>query len=162
MIRTLTMIGGLTGAVALSQFPEFSQQYLQRLSGARTELKVVTGGFDLTAKAAGYSRNEALEKMGGSNFQNNLRDQMKANFRRYERLDAAYISLKGAEPLMRLTKVWHFRDTDLVKRTWDEFRPAVPVTTDGLFCAGIGFVGGWLLVSLLLGALLRPFRRLAR
>lgn len=161
MIKTLTMIGGLAGAVTLSQFPEFSQQYMQRLSGARTELKVITTGFDLAAKAAGYTRGEALEKMGGSDFQNDLRDQMQGNFDRYERLDAAYTSLKGSEPLMRLTKVWHFRDTDLVKRTWDDFRPAVPVTADGLLCAGIGFVAGWLLLSLVLGAFLRPFRRLA-
>ncbi|WP_298565002.1 DUF2937 family protein [uncultured Aliiroseovarius sp.] len=159
MIRALAMIGGLSGAVAFSQFPEFSQQYMQRLAGARTELKVVTAGFDLTAKAAGYTRDEALEKMGGSDFQNNLRDQMQVNFKRFDRLDAAYTALKGTEPLARLAKVWHFRETDLVKRTWDDFRPAIPVTADGLLCAGIGFVGGWLLVSLILGAFMRPFRR---
>ncbi len=161
MIRTLAMIGGLLGAVVLSQFPEFSQQYMQRLAGARTELKVITAGFDLTAKAAGYSRDEALENMGGSEFQDKLRDQMQGNFTRFDRLDSAYVSLKGSEPLVRLTKVWHFRDTDLVKRTWDDFRPAVPVTTDGLIFAGIGFAAGWLLVSLLLGAFLRPFTRRA-
>ena len=38
MIRTLTLAGALAGAVSLSQFPEFSQQYLQRLSGAVDEL----------------------------------------------------------------------------------------------------------------------------
>lgn len=161
MIRTLAMIGGIAGAVALSQFPEFSQQYMQRLSGARTELKVITAGFDLTASAAGYSRDEALEKMGGSDFQNDLRDQMQDNFDRYDRLDASYAALKGSEPLMRLTKLWHFRDTDLVQRTWNEYRPAVPVTADGILCAGIGYVGGWLIVSLLLGAFMRPFRRMA-
>lgn len=161
MFRTLAMIGGIAGAVALSQFPEFSQQYMQRLSGARTELKVITAGFDLTASAAGYSREEALEKMGGSDFQNDLRDQMQENFDRYDRLDASYAALKGTEPLMRLTKLWHFRDTDLVQRTWNEYRPAVPVTADGILCAGIGYVGGWLIVSLLLGAFMRPFRRMA-
>lgn len=161
MIRTLAMIGGLAGAVALSQFPEFTQQYMQRLSGARTELMVITTGFDLTAKAAGYSREEALDQMSGSDFQNDLRDQMQDNFDRYDRLDASYAALKGTEPLMRLTKLWHFRDVDLVERTWNEYRPAVPVTADGLLCAGIGYVGGWLIVSLLLGAFLRPFRRLA-
>lgn len=161
MIRTLAMIGGLAGAVALSQFPEFTQQYMQRLSGARTELNVITTGFDLTAKAAGYTREEALDQMSGSDFQNDLRDQMRDNFDRYDRLDASYAALKGTEPLVRLTKLWHFRDVDLVERTWNEYRPAIPVTADGLLCAGIGYVGGWLIVSLLLGAFLRPFRRLA-
>lgn len=161
MIKAISMAGGIFGAVSLSQFPEFSQQYLQRLSGARTELMVIAKGFDFTAQAAGYTRDEALEKMGGGDFQNALRDQMATNLTRFERLDAAYVSLKGTEPLMRLTKVWHFRDTDLVKKTWEEYRPAVPVTMDGLLCAGIGFVGGWLILSLLLGAITRPFRRLA-
>lgn len=161
MIRTFAMIGGLAGAVVLSQFPEFTQQYMQRLSGARTELKVITTGFDLTAKAAGFTRDEALEKMGGSDFQNDLRDQMQGNFDRYAWLDASYVALKGTEPLMRLTKLWHFRDVDLIQRTWDEYRPAVPVTADGILCAGIGYAGGWLIVSLLMGAFLRPFRKLA-
>ncbi len=155
------MAGGLAGAVSLSQFPEFSQQYLQRLSGARTELMVIAKGFDFTAQAAGYTRKEALDKMGGSEFQNDLRDQMAGNLARFDRLDAAYTSLKQTDPLMRLTKLWHFRDTDLVEDTWDEFRPAVPVTADGLICAGIGFVGGWLLVSLVLGLITMPFRRFA-
>ncbi len=161
MIRALTVAGGLAGAVGLSQFPEFSQQYLQRLSGARAELMVIAKGFDFTAQAAGYSRDEALGKMGGSEFQNDLRDQMAGNLARFDRLDAAYSSLKQTEPLMRLTQLWHFRDTDLVQDTWEEFRPAVPVTADGLICAGIGFVGGWLMLSLVLGLITMPLRRFA-
>ncbi len=161
MIRALTMAGGLAGAATLSQFPEFSQQYLQRLDGARTELMVIAKGFDLSASAAGYTRDEALAAMGGSDFQNRLRDQMAQNLARFEQLDAAYLALKRSEPLMRLTKLWYFRDTDLVAQTWDEFRPAVPVTADGLISAGIGFAGGWLTLSLLLGLITMPFRRLA-
>ncbi|MDA5093641.1 DUF2937 family protein [Aliiroseovarius sp. KMU-50] len=161
MIRALTMVAGLTGAVGMSQFPEFSQQYLQRLSGARAELMVIAKGFDFTAQTAGYTRDEALAAMGGSEFQNGLRDQMAGNLTRYDRLDAAYASLKQSDPLMRLTKLWHFRDTDLVQDTWEEFRPALPVTADGLICAAIGFVGGWSLVSFLLGLILMPFRRFA-
>ncbi|UWP99202.1 DUF2937 family protein [Aliiroseovarius crassostreae] len=161
MIRAITMAGGLAGAVGLSQFPEFSQQYLQRLSGARTELMVIAKGFDFAAEAAGYTHEEALAKMSGSEFQNDLRDQMAGNLARFDRLEAAYTSLKQTEPLMRLTKLWHFRDTDLVQDTWDEFRPAVPVTADGLISAGIGFVGGWLILSLVLGVITMPFRRFA-
>ena len=53
MIRTLTLAGALAGAVSLSQFPEFSQQYLQRLSGAVDELRGLVLAFDATAGAAG-------------------------------------------------------------------------------------------------------------
>jgi len=147
--------------VALSQFPEFPQQYLQRLSGAVDELRIVTFAFDLTAKASGLSRDEALAKIGGSQFEDDLRRDLGANFKRYERLDADYKTLAGAEPLARLAHFWRFNDVDLARRTWDDFRPAVPVTSDGFMCAGIGFAAGWILLSLVLGLLRRPFRRFA-
>ena len=161
MIRALAMAGGLAGAVGLSQFPEFSQQYLQRLSGAVDELRGITVAFDLSAKVAGLTRDEALAKIGGSSFEEDLRDTIGGKIKRYERLNADYQSLSGAEPLARLAQAWRFRDSDLARRTWDDFRPAVPATTDGLICAGIGFAGGWLIISLLFGLFLRPFRRRA-
>ncbi len=153
------MAGGIAGAVAFSQFPQFSQQYLQRLAGAVDELRAVTVAFDLTARVSGLSRNEALAQIGGSEFQDNLRRNMTANINRYERLDADYQVLSRSEPLARLVQVWRFRDVELARRTWEDFRPAMPVTTDGLIFAGIGFAGGWLLVSLLLGLILGRFRR---
>ncbi len=161
MIRMLTMAGGIAGAVGLSQFPEFSQQYLQRLSGAVDELRGITVAFDLSARVAGMTREQALARIGGSQFEDDLRRNIGGNIKRYERLNADYQALSGTEPLARLVQAWRIRDTELASRTWDDFRPAVPATTDGLICAGIGFAGGWLLVSLLLGLFLRPFRRRA-
>jgi len=159
MIRALTMAGGIAGAAMLSQFPEFSQQYLQRLAGAVDELRGVTVAFDLTAKVAGLTRDQALAKIGGSDFEDSLRENMAGNMRRYERLSADYQALAGVAPLERLALAWRFRDTDIARRTWDDYRPAVPVTSDGLVCAGIGFAGGWVILSLLLGLIARPFRR---
>ncbi len=153
------MAGGIAGTVTLSQFPEFSQQYIQRLSGAADELRTVTIAFDTTARIAGMSREEALDAMAGSDFQNQLRDDMRSRIYRYERLNADYQALAGALPLERLARFWHFRDVELAQRTWDDFKPAVPVSTEGLIFAGIGFGAGWLLVTALLALLARPFRR---
>ncbi len=159
MIRAFAMAGGIAGAVALSQFPEFSQQYMQRLSGAVDELRLVTADFDRSARVAGLSREEALAQIGGTRFMDDLRVSMAASLRRHDRLEADYRALAGLEPLGRLARLWHFRDIELARRTWEEFRPALPVTGDGLVFAGIGFGAGWALVSLLLVALARPFRR---
>ena len=63
-MRILALAGGIAGAVALSQFPEFSQQYVQRLSGAVDELRAVTFAFDTAAKVGGLSREEALGAIG--------------------------------------------------------------------------------------------------
>ncbi|GKY88325.1 DUF2937 family protein [Sinisalibacter aestuarii] len=160
-MRILAMAGGIAGAVALSQFPEFSQQYVQRLSGAVDELRGVTLAFDTTARIAGMSREEALDAIGDGEFQTRLRDDMRSRIYRYERLNADYQALAGAAPLQRLARFWHIRDVELVERTWDDFRPALPVTSEGLISAGIGFAGGWGLVTLLIGALFGR-RRLRR
>ena len=158
-MRILALAGGIAGAVALSQFPTFSQQYVQRLSGAVDELRAVTIAFDTTARVAGLSREEALDVMGGSEFQNRLRDDMRTRIYRYERLNADYQALAAAAPLERLARAWRFRDADLARRTWDDFEPAVPVTSEAAILAGIGFAGGWGIVSLILGLALRPLRR---
>ncbi|GGD38445.1 DUF2937 family protein [Sinisalibacter lacisalsi] len=160
-MRILALAGGIAGAVAMSQFPTFSQQYVQRLSGAVDELRAVTIAFDTTARVAGLSREEALGLMGGSEFQNRLRDDMRSRIYRYERLNADYQALAAAAPLERLAKAYRIRDADLARRTWDDFEPAMPMTTEGFVAAGIGFAAGWGLVTLLLGLALRPLRRLA-
>ena len=160
-MRILALAGGLAGAVACSQYPEFSQQYVQRLSGAVDELRTVTIAFDTTARFAGMSREEAFEAMGEGDFQTRLRDDMKTRIYRYERLNGDDQALAGAAPLQRLARVYRMRDPELIQRTWNDFQPAVPVTSEGLVSAGIGFAGGWGLVSLLLGLALRPFRRRA-
>jgi len=159
MIRILTFIGGMFGAVSLSQFPEFSQQYLQRLSGAVDELRAVVVSFDASAAASGITREEALAELDASAFQQTLSDNLSGQIARYEHLAASYHSLKRAEPLQRLTQIHRFADTDIASRTWQDFRPAVPVTVDGFICAAIGFIAIWLALALVFAAIPRLFRR---
>ena len=64
MRRTLSLFGGLALGLALSQFPEYAQQYTQRLGGAVDELRAVTRQFDAAATAAGLSREQALARYG--------------------------------------------------------------------------------------------------
>jgi len=160
MIRILALAGGLAGAVALSQFPEFSQQYMQRLAGAVDELRGVVLAFDRTASGVGLTRQEALARMTGDDFQDGLRATMAGSIARYERLGADLAVLQGRGALERLSHPLSFADMDLARRTWADFRPAVPVTGDGLICAGIGFAGGWLGIGLIAGLMGRAARRL--
>ena len=149
----------MLGAVSLSQFPEFSQQYLQRLSGAVDELRAVVVSFDASAAASGITREEALAELNASVFQQNLSDNLSGQITRYERLATNYNSLKQAQPLQRLTQIHRFADADLATRTWQDFRPAVPVTVDGFICAAIGFTAAWFALALIFAALPRLFRR---
>ncbi|MGR3757879.1 MAG: DUF2937 family protein [Tranquillimonas sp.] len=155
MIRTLALAGGMAGALALSQFPEFSQQYLQRLSGALDELRPLVLSLDGVARVSGLDRAEALDRIGGNPVADEMRGRLSAAALRYDRLAADAETLRPAGPVERLALPWRFRDTDILRATLADFRPALPLTPAGLICAGIGFAGGWLAVALPLGALRR-------
>lgn len=147
MLRILALLGGLTGALGLSQYPEFAQQYYQRLSGAVDELRVVAVGFDTAARAAGLSRQEALAQLDGSEFRSSLRGSLSTNLARYEKLNANYEVLSRRSPIKRLAEPWRYMDPELRRRTWEEFKPALPVTFEGLMSAAAGYFAGWALVA---------------
>lgn len=155
MIRILALIGGLCGAGTLSQFPEFSQQYYQRLAGAVDELRPIALTVDVTARAQGLTRREALNQLQGSDMADNLRENLAVSVRRYDRLSAAEARMADAGPLGRLAQPWNFADSEIFSGTLDDYQPALPLTGPGLISAGIGFGGAWLLVLALFGGLKR-------
>ena len=160
MIRILAFLGGLGGAVSLSQFPEFSQQYLQRLGGAVDGLRPTVIQFDKDALEEGQTREEALtsfEQAGGIVAKQG--QAKRSEIERFEGLNEDYSNLREAQPLQRLAQVYRFSDADLVRSTWEDFRPAVPATLDGVICAAIGYAIVWLTILLSLSGLLRLFRR---
>ena len=71
----------------MAQFPEFSQQYVQRLGGAVDELRIVVADFDASAQAAGLTREAALADLSGSEFRDLRQGDMTRTIARYERLD---------------------------------------------------------------------------
>lgn len=159
MRGALALIAGLAGAGTLSQFPEFSQQYLQRLGGQAEALAAVVAEFDASAARAGLTRDGALAELDGSAFLAAHQGDMRALITRAERARADYALLRAATPLERMALPQRFRDAQTLQATWDDFRPAVPVTPTGLSAAGIGFGAGWLGFWGLSGLILRPFRR---
>lgn len=159
MLRAAALAGGLAGGVALSQFPEFSQQYLQRLAGQVDALATVTADFDASAAKAGMTREDALASMQGSDFLGFRQADMRATFTRYDRLQSDLTMLREAGPVERLFLPQRFDDPVLLKATWGDFRPAVPATTAGLTTGAVGFAAGWAGVLALLSLIARPFRR---
>ena len=63
MTGLLRLILALGFAVALSQFPAFSDQYVQRLGGQADALQKVAAEFDASADRAGLTRQAALEEL---------------------------------------------------------------------------------------------------
>ncbi|MEO1239286.1 MAG: DUF2937 family protein [Pseudomonadota bacterium] len=157
MIRLLALIAGLCGAGALSQFPEFSQQYYQRLSGAVDELRPLVLTVDLTARAQGLTRQDALAQLQGNDTADSIRESLAQSVRRYDRLSAAQTRLAEATPLERLAQPWNIADPDLFDRTLADYRPALPLTQAGLISGLIGFAFGWGMVGSFFALLRRVF-----
>ncbi len=159
MWRMLAVIGGVSGAACLSQYPEFSQQYLQRLAGKVDALTAVVADFDASAARNDLTRDAALLQLTGTAFLTDRQSDMRRNIATHDRLTADLEQLRAATPLMRLTMPQRLGDPETFAAAWADFRPAVPATVDGVVSAGVGYVAGWGLFAALWWLLSWPFRR---
>lgn len=164
MRRLIAGIGGLGLAVTLSQFPEYAQQYTQRLGGAVDELRIITQRFDSEAAAAGLDRQQALQRYDGSTdgFIVGRGASEAANFVRLEQLSATLARIQGADAVERFQSLPAYLDTDIGQRTLENYKPAVPVTMEGILYAGGGFILGYLIVSGLWRFIALPIKRLRK
>ncbi|MFD1882935.1 DUF2937 family protein [Paracoccus pacificus] len=151
----LRLIPALALGAVLSQFPAFSDQYVQRLGGQVDALQAVAADFDASAEKAGYTREQALSDLSGSDFQTAHQGDMRQTFARLDKLSGDLTLLRTASPLERMLLPHRLGDMQTLRATWADFVPAVPVSFAGLAAGGIGFVLGWILAAML-G---RPFRR---
>ena len=159
MIKILSLAGGMAGAVGLSQYPEFSQQYLQRLAGQVDALTVVAVDFDASALASGLGREEALQQMTGTAFLSDRQADMRRTFARHARLSEDLAAMRAATPMQRLTMPQRLGDADTFAATWADFAPAVPTSSAGIVAAGAGFALGWGMLGGVLSLLSYPLRR---
>lgn len=148
MIRILRLAAALFCAAVFSQFPAFSDQYLQRLGGQVDALTQVAEDFDGSARKVGLTREQALAELSGSGFRAAHRADMQRVFVRLERARNDLEMLRAAAPLERLLLPHRLRDPETLGATWQDFRPAIPVTSSGLISAAIGFALGWLALGL--------------
>lgn len=162
ILRGLSLAGGLAGALATSQFPEYSQQYLQRLGGAVDALSVVVADFDASAAAADLTRGEALAQMQGTAFLESRHSDMSRTFERHERLQDDLNAMQGAGPFMRAYHAARLTDGQIAQAAWAAYQPAMPLNFAGLIFAGFGFVVGLLILGTLLRLFAWPFRRRPR
>lgn len=159
IVRVITLVAGILSGATASQFPEFSQQYTQRLGGAVDALGEVVADFDASAAAAGLDRGAALEQMQGTAFLDSRRADMSRTFLRYDRLREDLTVLESAGPFMRAYHATRMTDSDVARAAMDTFEPAVPLGMAGLVFAGTGFFAGVLAIWVAIRLLVWPFRR---
>ena len=142
--NTMTMAFGLTGALTLSQAPEFAQQYRQRLGGALGELQRTVADFDADAARSGMTRPEALALHEGAR-EPLFRDRgtrMRRTIERYDVLNAQAAWFAELPPAARPIAVARGYDEELLKGVFNDYEPAAPLTVHGAVWAGIGFLAG--------------------
>jgi hypothetical protein len=149
--RLVVGVAAATGALAASQFPEFAQQYRQRLGGALEEMRQVVAEFDADAARNELTREEALGRYRNAE-EPFLRDQgtsVGGSIERYEELTAQRVRLESAPALMRPVVILRNPDARVIRGAWQDYEPGLPTTPAGLVWAALGFflLGG--LVSLL-------------
>lgn len=159
MIKTLCLVAGVTGAIAASQYPAFTQQYIQRLGGQVDALSQVVADFDTSAVQAGLGREEALQQMTGTEFLTARQADMRTTFRRHADLTNHLATLQTATPMARLAMPHRIADPETFNATWANFSPAVPVTRAGALATGVGGFLAFVAAFTILSTLARPFRR---
>ncbi|WP_425099849.1 DUF2937 family protein [Tropicibacter sp. S64] len=161
--RALALAGGLSGAATFSQFPEYSQQYMQRLGGAVDELSRQITRYERDAATVGLDLDGLIEQLGA---EGDLSAMQAANIRadiaRHDTLQADLAALEGAGPFMRAKLATHLGDRDIARRALETYKPAAPITFEGAVFAGSGFLGGWLGITALLAFLVGGLSSLKR
>jgi len=149
--RFLALGAGLFGGIVLSQAPEMTQQYGQRIGGALDELRVIVENFDREAAENKIDRGKALTLYGASG-EPFLRSQgvsMQQTIARFETLEAQNETLSSALPVLKPFVLIREADSAILANAWRDFVPAVPLSIPGLVWAAIGFISGWILLRTL-------------
>ncbi len=171
IMRALTLASGLAGAAGLSQFPEFSQQYMQRLGGAVDELNRQVTRYENDAARLDMPLQTYLAALvQEGEMARTQAANMAEDIARHDRLAATLAAMENAGPFMRARlAIDYLPDGEVAARALETFRPAVPATFEGAVFGGLGFVTGWASLALgvaLLGGAWRitkaPFRRRTR
>lgn len=157
--RFLAFVGGVAGAVAGSQAPGFTLQYMQNLTGRIDVLKPIVEQFDADVGRHGYTRAQAMaECETAQGLLDALCNGYETTVKQYEILTAHYAELTATSDFVRPIVV--IREVaqnqlvrDIAQSTRKEYKPAVPTTLDSAAYAGGGFAVAWGLLSFLFGLL---------
>jgi hypothetical protein len=130
------------GAVGLSQAPEFFQQYLQRLGGHLDEARLSLAPYEALARQSGITLQRLIEvnRAQVETLVVKQGDIIAALIERVAKLESAERALREAsvweKPFVFLSNV----DPSIAARTWEVFKPAVPVTPEGFVYAAAGML----------------------
>ncbi len=137
-------IFSVLGAVGLAQFPQYFQQYLQRLGGHADEAKIVAWLFRDAARDAGYTIEDYITRFKNEPVPEIARqgDIMQFSIDRADQLAAAVDALQSANMFTRPFVFLAHMDTDIAMSALRIFQPGIPTTPEGAVYAFAGILLG--------------------
>lgn len=146
LARRLALFFALFCAIIASQLPEYAQQYRQRLGGALDELTAIIARFDEDCAQAGFSEQDGIKRLiaDGDEFIRERGTQMQQIVLRRQKLSEALAMIE--EPFS-FDRVWILAldfDAGIARQAYANYRPAVPLTSEGFIAAGIGFLSSFI------------------
>jgi hypothetical protein len=148
--RLANGLAAALGAAVFAQFPEFYQQYLQRLGGRLDQARLDVARIAQDAAILGRSVQAYIEELlaSGTEAARLAARRELARLDSADQLQGAYAALRDAGPLERPIALLRHLDGGVARETLRVFEPAVPVTIEGLLYGAAGLVAGLLLLSL--------------
>ena len=156
MKLVFTIITALLFGSLLSQFPEFYQQYLQRLGGQLDGIRLEITDLDQRAESAQKNRFEYIRRLleNDDPIVQNEGDNLARLLGKQIKLQRTFDDLNSSNPLWRSVRFAHHFNNEIAIPTLDSFRPAIPITVEGAYYFSLGAFLGWFF-SWLLGRFLR-------
>lgn len=144
IVRRIALFFALLFGVAMTQVPEFVQQYRQALGGAVGELEAIVAAYDANSARQGLTEAGGLDRRL-SNADPIVRDDAANMARTIDRLKwlrEAQVQFRNEGGTMRLaTFATHF-DGQVAGTAFRDFYPAVPVSIEAFVLGAVGFLFG--------------------
>ncbi len=156
IVRRLALFVALAVGFAMTQVPEFVEQYRQRLGGAIDELSAIISRFDADSAQQGLTEAGGIDRLkaNAEPFVRQRGEQMGENVERLQSLRDGQARFKSDGPVARLATFATHYDGRIAQGTFRDFEPAVPASAEAFVLGLVGFLGGGGIVHLV-G---RPFR----
>jgi hypothetical protein len=153
----------LVGAIAFAQFPQYFAQYIQRLGGHLDEARRSVSQYQNVAASYSMSLQEYINihLTSGNKIFVSTGKVISGLVERLQHLESAFRALHDSTPWNRGWVFLREMDSEIARRTWENYTPGVPTTAEALVYALIGLLIGWGLyqgVKKLVGL---PFRKTA-
>lgn len=147
MFRIVLIVFALLCAGAMSQFPEFYQQYKQRMGGALDELNRQVEALDARASERDLNRFDYIRRfeLNEDPVIQGEGQAMVETLGRQKRFQESMDRLMAAPWYMQSIETLFHLEPDIAIETAKAFVPAIPLSVSGGAHAFLGFFFGYLL-----------------